>query len=559
MNLPRIVSFSSLVCSTVLVAAPLLLAAPLRAQSPAGNPPHPAANPPTPEKVLLGKALFWEEQLSSTNTVACGTCHRTEAGFSDPRTQAGGPSIHFAGRDNLFFTADDVFGSPGVVRNLPSGDYDKDELFDLRPQVTKRKAPSVVDAAYSPLLLTTGDVTSRFISPNGRVVFRRNAALENQALLPILHPVEMGHTDRTWAPVIDKLVHARPLALASNLGAALSGFIGGHTYPQLFKRTFGSSEVSPERIAMAIASYERTLVSGEAPIDRFLAGDASALTPLEQQGWNVFSSPSNNCLVCHPAPLFTDHDFYYLGVRPILDSRGRFYVTLDINDLGKFRTQSLRNVELRAPYFHNGGTATLAEVVEFFDRGGDFSAPTLSPLMHPLNLSAADKAALLAFLQRPLTDPRLAAGQAPFDRPTLGAESNHVPGLFGTPTLGSGGIAPHAIALELPRIGGDHLTVALDGGLAGANAMLLLDTSASTGGVPFQNATSFLGMTSSLITIPVGALQGSGPGAGWASHVLHVPNDPGLIGTSLYGQWFVADPGSGGAYSASEAFRLTLF
>lgn len=541
------------------VLVTLLVAAPLSAQV-AGAPPCPAGNPPTRAKELLGKTLFWDEQLSATNTTACGTCHRTEAGFSDPRTRAGGPGVRFPGRDMLFATPDDVLGSPGVVRNLPNGEYEKDELFGLRPQVTKRKAPSIVDSAYSPLLLTTGDAGSPFVSPtSGVVVLATDAALESQAVQPIVHPTEMGHTGREWSAVTSKLVHARPLALASGLDAELAGFVANRGYPRLFAQAFGTPEITAERIAMAIASYERTLVSGEAPIDRFLAGDASALTPIERRGYDVFTDAANACTACHPAPLYTDFQFHYLGIRPIAESRGRFYVTLDPSDLGKFRTPSLRNVELRAPYFHHGGAQTLDDVVGLFDRGGDYNGATRSPLMHPLGLSASDRAALVAFLARPLTDPRLAAGAAPFDRPRLASEGGHLPRRFGAPTRGSGGFAPRAIAVEPPMLGADHVTVALDAGYGGANAVLVLDPDASQGGVPFLGATSWLALGPSRVVIPVGALHGSGAGEGWTSYALKLRALGGLGGTRLHGQWFVEDPGLGGNASASEAFRFDLF
>jgi cytochrome c peroxidase len=432
-------------------------------------------------------------------------------------------------------------------------------VHGLAPLVTKRKAPSVVDAAYSPLLLTTGDMTPVFTSPvTGKVVLDQHATLESQALQPLLHPIEMGNDGRTWADVVGELAAARPLALATDLGAELAAFVGRRTYPALFKQAFGTAEISPERIAMAIASYERTLVSGEAPIDRFLAGDGGALTAEELHGWQVFNAPSTSCATCHPLPRFTDDQFHYLGVRPIIESRGRFYVTLDPDDLGKFRTPSLRNVELRAPFFHQGGTGSLAEVVEFFDRGGDFHGATKSPLMQPLALSPADKAALTAFLGRPLTDPRLAAGVAPFDRPRLASENGRTPDLIGTPSAGSGGFAPRMIALEAPLVGGDHLTLAVDRGLGGASAILLLGTRPS-GGVPFLGATSWLAHPTSSILIPAGTLLGSGPGAGWTSHVLALPADPTLLGTRLYAQWFVLDAGPWGSASASEAVRLDLF
>src|SRR4029079_11777880 len=114
-------------------------------------------------------------------------------------------------------------------------------------------------------------------------------------------------------------------------------------------------------------------------------------------------------------PRFTNDTFQYIGVRPQADDLGRFNVTNNPGDRGRMKVPSLRNVELRAPYFHNGEMATLEEVVDFYDRGGDFDAPNKNPAIAPIGLSSTQKAALVAFLRRPLTDPRITAGTAPFD------------------------------------------------------------------------------------------------------------------------------------------------
>ena len=147
-------------------------------------------------------------------------------------------------------------------------------------------------------------------------------------------------------------------------------------------------------------------------------------------------------------------------MRPTDEDPGRFTVTGDGRDRGKFRTPSLRNVELRAPYMHNGRFASLEEVIEFYDRGGDFDAPSKDTnFVRRLNLDAREKADLAAFL-RSLTDPRVAGEAGPlFDRPALYAESARVPRVS---PRGAGTL--EVVAIEPPLLGNPSFTVAVSGG-----------------------------------------------------------------------------------------------
>ena len=120
---------------------------------------------------------------------------------------------------------------------------------------------------------------------------------------------------------------------------------------------------------MAIATFERTVYSDRTPFDAAVS-QIAPLTPAETRGQGVFNA--SRCNVCHAGTLFTDNAFHNIGVRPQNEDQGRFAVTGNANDLGEFRTPSLRNVSLRGPYFHNGSKATLTDVVEFYNRGGDF-------------------------------------------------------------------------------------------------------------------------------------------------------------------------------------------
>src|SRR6185295_17065295 len=189
----------------------------------------------------------------------------------------------------------------------------------------------------------------------------------------------------------------------------------------------------------------------------------------ETRGQGVFNQ--SRCNACHAGTLFSDNQFHNIGLRPQTEDPGRFAVTGNANNLGEFRTPSLRNVALRAPYMHNGRLATLTDVVEFYNRGGDFDAPNVDHVrIRPLNLSPQQKSDLIAFLSRPLTDPRVAAATTPFDRPALYSESPRVPQIIGTGTAGSGASIPQVTAIEPPLLGNPSFTVGVSKGLGQAQA-----------------------------------------------------------------------------------------
>ena len=222
------------------------------------------------------------------------------------------------------------------------------------------------------------------------------------------------------------------------------------------------------------------------------------------------------------------------------------------NDLAKFRTPSLRNVELRAPYMHNGRFATLEDVVEFYNRGGDVSAANLERnRVRPRNLSAQQKADLVAFMKRPMTDPRVASEAAPFDRPMLYAESMRVPQLKGNGSAGTANLIPHVVALEPPLIGNAQFTVGVYGALGGAPAVLVVDKDD-------PGVTTTIPMAASLARVAT-TLSGTGAGNGYGSVSLTIPNDPALVGATLFGRWFVKDAGAAGGVAVTPAFQMTVF
>jgi cytochrome c peroxidase len=510
-------------------------------------PPEPAGNPITPAKANLGKVLFWDEQLSSSRAVACGTCHRPEVGGTDPRSILA-TSAH-PGPDGLPGTADDIAGTQGVVRAVAGGAYEWDPAFGITPQVTARLAPSHVNSAYAPSTFWDGRSEGVFLDPvTSDTVLSAGGALENQAVNPPLSIVEMGHLGRDWTAVVDRLSAVKPLALAAFVPPMLQAWIADRTYPQLFEEVFGTPGITAARIALAIATYERTLVSNQAKIDSVIAGTAQ-FTPQEQQGNSLFVS--QQCRTCHVTSLFTDNLFHYIGVRPTSDDVGRFAVTGDPAHLGAMKTPSLRNVGLRSAFFHNGRFRTLEEVVEFYDRGGDFTAPNKPFSIHPLGLDSTQKAALVAYMRNTLTDPRVRDALPPFDRPSLYSEASMVPVVIGAGVPGSGGHEPTPVAIEPAHSGNPAFTIGVYRGLGGAPARLVLDfTEPPADGTPGPGP-PFAEITTTL--------QGAGDGNGWGSATLAIPTDPLLIGRTLHGRWFVDDPAAPGGLAASAMVRFQVF
>jgi cytochrome c peroxidase len=517
---------------------------------PLNPPPVPPGNPVTAAKTYLGKALFWDEQLSSTRTVACGTCHFASNGGSDSRAIINSPRATNAGADGVFGTADDVFASPGVISNNSDGTYIWSPVYGFHEQVTGRKSRSYIDAGYSNSLFWDGRATQVFTDPiGGGVVLPNGAALESQVLGPPVSTAEMGHAGRSWNDVAVRVTIARPLTLSPSVPAGLKDWISGRSYPELFEEAFGTPEVTPARIAMAIATFERTVYSDRTPFDQSVA-QISQLSPAEVRGQGVFNG--SRCNACHAGTLFSDNAFHNIGVRPQTEDTGRFQVTGNPNNLGEFRTPSLRNVGLRGPYFHDGHFATLEEVVEFYNRGGDFNAPNIDHnLIRPLGLSPQQKSDLVAFLRGALTDPRVAAGTAPFDRPTLYTESIRVPQVTGTGTQGAGGNVPQVTAIEPPLAGNPGFAVGVSNALGGASAVLVIDSNDPGTGPAIPASGSFARTTVQL--------SGSGAGQGFGSFSLLIPANPALIGSSFFGRWYVRDANAAGGVAVTPAFKFTIF
>ena len=233
-----------------------------------------------------------------------------------------------------------------------------------------RNAPTILNAAYSPVQFWDG----------------RAKTLEEQAGGPIENPVEMN------------MPHD---ACVAKLGS-------NSTYVKLFEAAFGPGPISMEMVGKAIASFERTLLSGNSPFDRyFFGGDLKAISPAAIRGLEVFNNAKKgNCSVCHKigeqnAP-FTDGKFHNIGVGIGTDGEltdlGRYEQTKDERDKGAFKTPTLRNIAQTGPYMHDGKQATLKEVVDFYVGGGT-SNQYLDKEIKELKLSGQERADLVAFME----------------------------------------------------------------------------------------------------------------------------------------------------------------
>jgi cytochrome c peroxidase len=292
------------------------------------------AEPVTPERVRLGRWLFYDRRLSGDGTVACATCHRPEYAFSEPTPVSSG----------------------------------------IRGQKGKRKAPTFINMAVTlyPHFFWDG----------------RAGSLEDQALGPIANPIEMGSSHQSMIATLQKVQGYRPY----------------------FKEAFGSDDITKERVAQALADYERTRMSGNSPYDRWRYNkDEQAVSQQVKDGYELFFGKAR-CNQCHLGNNFTDSNFHNLGVGwdPVtktFSDEGRYTVTrgtLDEgfgeSDRGRFKTPTLREVTRHAPYMHDGSVATLREVMELYNRGGNKN-PYLDPKIEPLHLTPAEMDALVAMMK----------------------------------------------------------------------------------------------------------------------------------------------------------------
>jgi cytochrome c peroxidase len=356
----------------VLVGAGLPAAIALA--GPLGLPPVPvpADNPMTPEKIALGNRLFNDKQFSTTGEVACATCHDATKAFTDSPLKT----------------------SEGI--NKLTG---------------TRNAPTVVNAAYFAAQFWDG----------------RSADLEDQSQHPFVNPVEMGLKDH------------EPILKAVRSDA---------TYAAAFKQVFNvePADITMKHVQKAIAAFERTLVAGDSPFDKYwFGGDKTAMSESAIRGFQVFLG-DGRCVSCHTIEqdfaLFTDNRFHNIGVGinriqdkvpelapkfleakakgmdvdkavlsdPNSSELGRFAITEGLDDMGAFKTPTLRNVAVTGPFMHDGSLKTLRDVVDHYNNGGvtkkgDHVNDFLSGGIRPLNLTEEQITDLVAFMEA-LTSPQ---------------------------------------------------------------------------------------------------------------------------------------------------------
>lgn len=168
-------------------------------------------------------------------------------------------------------------------------------------------------------------------------------------------------------------------------------------YPGLFKDAFGTDKITYLTCANALAQFTRTMISYNSKYDKFLKGQAT-LSESEKRGYDLFYSEKGDCFHCHGNALLTDRTFHNTGVDPALIDIGLGAISGKFEDYGKFKTPTLRNIEMTAPYMHDGRFQTLEEVLDFYNSGGGLGA-NVDPLMRPLGLNEQDKSDLIAFLK----------------------------------------------------------------------------------------------------------------------------------------------------------------
>lgn len=259
--------------------------------------PVPDANPLTPQKIALGRKLFFDKRLSLDGTVACASCHDPKLAFSDGRKVARG-----------------IGGAEGT-----------------------RSAPAIINRGYGKTFFWDG----------------RAKTLEQQVLEPILNPKELGMTEA--------LVESR-------------------------------TGLKIAKVTGALASYVRTIRSGDSHFDRYAAGQQRALSEVEKQGLALFRGKAR-CSTCHAGPNFTDENFHNTGIA----WRDGKLADNGAGD-GKFKVPTLREVARTAPYMHDGSLKTLEDVVDYYDRGGNEN-PNLDEDLRPLHLTADEKRTLVQFLR----------------------------------------------------------------------------------------------------------------------------------------------------------------
>jgi cytochrome c peroxidase len=282
----------------------------------------PADNPTTPEKVALGRMLFWDPILSGTKDVACATCHHPSFGYADGLDVAIGVNGLGLGASRHF--------AP-----------------DRPTHFVKRNSPTLLNAAFNGI-----DALGAY-GPSSAPMFwdSRVRSLEAQALEPLKAAEEMHGDASDSHDAVDQAL-ARIAAIPE--------------YRRLFVSAFGATaDVTATNLSRALAAFERTLVTSNAPYDRYLRGDGTAMNDQQIRGMDTFQRMG--CANCHSGPMFSDYKTHVLGV----PENGKLAAAdTGADNRYAFRTPSLRNLAYTSPYMHNGTLSSLDAVMNFYNQVG---------------------------------------------------------------------------------------------------------------------------------------------------------------------------------------------
>ena len=551
--------------------------------APAGNPfPHNNAPPPadvaTRDKIIrLGKSLFWDEQVSIDNTMACGTCHFHERGGTDGRL---GAVFNGAAPNTGNFGAFGVIPQANVSNQIAYG-FTNPASNQIARLVTPVHTPTMIGAylfrnQFWDMRAGPGFAVNDTVGAPDIVNFTANASLEDQAVGPPISDVEMGHQLIVWkdpvtgvnGPLQAKLNLSRPLALCNpaTIPADILPLVtGGAAYKRLFDEAFnthpqfgGLIGVTRERFAMAIAHYERTLIPDRAPID------LGTMTTQQVTGFN-FCKSNANCFSCHSSTgnptltlpggrlfnaldnLFSDGKFHDINITPTSPSR---------------KTTTLRNVGLHTKFFstgHGGNGVTKIVVNNFTDLITFYDNQIGVDAFFGFNgtdpggvLSPAERAAVTDFLQNALTDPRVQNKQFPFDRPQLASERPDFAPFevneFGNGTAGPSGLVPEIIANAPPHVSTittapSWFKVGVGNTVGNATAAVLVSGSAGPGPVRW-------------VGVPFVSVAASTNAQGIGTSFNAVPLSTSAIGVPVFVQWSVVD---GGQRATSDAAKFVPF
>ena len=357
-----------------LTAGLLLLLSPADGQGQGQNPfsalpqnvSSPPDNPLNPDKVALGKVLFWDPILSGHRDVACASCHHPRLGYAEDRDISIGVNGVGLGRNRRFQSPNSI---PFVKRNSPTVVNVGFNGVDQNGQYTPASAPMFWDM--------------------------RVKSLETQALEPIKSFEEMRGDAYPEGQAIETVV-ARLNAIPE--------------YRALFGKAFGDESVNAENLGKALAAFERSLVANNSPFDRYMRGDRTAMTRDQIEGMRRFERVG--CTKCHNGPMFSDYKVHVLGVpdndvlpdsdRGIADTPIPLRTASFVGTPYAFRTASLRNLKFTAPYMHSGVFRTLFDVIEFYDdvpENPNVGRREVDPLARQLDDPDDEAGAIIAFLE----------------------------------------------------------------------------------------------------------------------------------------------------------------